>query len=407
LRGSLAADIAVAGTRGDPALTGTLRADDLALRSVVDGIALQDGRLRARLEGRRLLVDQLVLRGGGADGGSLSGSGDGSWTAAGPQVRVTARLDRLRASSRADRELTVSGDIRAGLAAEGAEVRGDLRVDRARITLPDETAPRLSDDVVVRNLPPGVTLGPQRKTKETAQDPAGRKLTLAVNLDFGNDFRVSGRGISTRLAGQLVVSGDSLAEPRLVGQIRTIGGEYQAYGQRLDIDRGVLRFTGPADNPALDILAIRPRLTQKVGVQVTGTAQAPFVRLYAEPDLPEAEKLSWLILGRPAASGGAETALLQSAALALIQRRGGAGGGKGPAQLLGLDEVGVRRDAAEGPAVTLGKRLGRNLYASYERSLAGALGTLYVFYDLSRRVTVRAQAGERAALDLIFTFQYD
>jgi translocation and assembly module TamB len=228
-----------------------------------------------------------------------------------------------------------------------------------------------------------------------------------VNLDFGNDFRVSGRGISTRLAGALVVSGDSLAEPRLVGQIRTIGGEYQAYGQRLDIERGVLRFTGPADNPALDILAVRPRLTQKVGVQVTGTAQAPFVRLYAEPDLPEAEKLSWLMLGRPAAAGGAETALLQSAALALLERRGGGGSGKGPAQLLGLDELGFRRDATEGPAVTLGKRLGRNLYASYERSLSGALGTLYVFYDLSRRVTVRAQAGERAALDLIFTFQYD
>jgi translocation and assembly module TamB len=95
-----------------------------------------------------------------------------------------------------DRELTVSGDIRAGLAAEGAEVRGDLRVDRARITLPDETAPRLSDDVVVRNLPPGVALGPQRATKEAAQEPPGRKLTLAVNLDFGSDFRVSGRGIS-------------------------------------------------------------------------------------------------------------------------------------------------------------------------------------------------------------------
>jgi translocation and assembly module TamB len=330
LRGSLAADIAVAGTRGDPALTGTLRADDLALRSVVDGIALQDGRLRARLDGRRLMVEELVLRGAGAEGGSVTGNGEGSWTGAGPQVRVTARLDRLRASSRTDRELTVSGDIRAGLAAEGAEVRGDLRVDRARITLPDETAPRLSDDVVVRNLPPGVALGPQRATKEAAQEPPGRKLTLAVNLDFGSDFRVSGRGISTRLAGALVVSGDSLAEPRLVGQIRTIGGEYQAYGQRLDIDRGVLRFTGPADNPALDILAVRPRLTQKVGVQVTGTAQAPFVRLYAEPDLPEAEKLSWLILGRPAAAGGAETALLQSAALALIQRRGGAGTGKGP-----------------------------------------------------------------------------
>jgi translocation and assembly module TamB len=57
--------------------------------------------------------------------------------------------------------------------------------------------------------------------------------------------------------------------------------------------------------------------------------------------------------------------------------------------------------------VTLGKRLGRNLYASYERSLSGAIGTLFVFYDLTQRFTLRAQAGERSAVDLIFTFAYD
>ena len=76
--------------------------------------------------------------------------------------------------------------------------------------------------------------------------------------------------------------------------------------------------------------------------------------------------------------------------------------------MLGLDELGFRREGADGgPAVTLGKRIGRNLYASYERSLSGALGTLYLFYDLSQRLTLRAQAGERSAVDLIFTFAYD
>jgi translocation and assembly module TamB len=51
LRGALAADVRVAGTRGQPQVAGTLSADDLALRSVVDGFALGRGRLRARLDG--------------------------------------------------------------------------------------------------------------------------------------------------------------------------------------------------------------------------------------------------------------------------------------------------------------------------------------------------------------------
>ena len=57
--------------------------------------------------------------------------------------------------------------------------------------------------------------------------------------------------------------------------------------------------------------------------------------------------------------------------------------------------------------MVLGKRLSRDFYVAYERSLSGILGTLYIFYDLSRRVTVRAQTGEQSAIDLIFTIRYD
>ena len=121
LRGSLGADVAIAGTRTDPQLSGTLAADDLALRSVVDGIELQDGRLRARLLGRRLVVDEFLLHGPGSAGagGSLTATGEGSWTAAGPQARMSVQVDRLRASNRPDRQLTVSGTVAARHDASG------------------------------------------------------------------------------------------------------------------------------------------------------------------------------------------------------------------------------------------------------------------------------------------------
>jgi translocation and assembly module TamB len=198
----------------------------------------------------------------------------------------------------------------------------------------------------------------------------------------------------------------------LRGELRTVQGSYKAYGQQLEIEAGLLRFTGPFDNPSLDILAIRPNLQQRVGVQITGTAVAPVVRLYAEPELPEAEKLAWLVLGRGAGTGGAEAAVLQQAALALLGGTGrGLPGSLG--QALGLDEVTMRGSinnadgTATGASVTLGKRLSRDFYVAYERSLAGTLGTLYVFFDLSRRLTLRAQTGEQSAVDLIFTLRYD
>ena len=406
LRGSLGTNVAFAGTKGDPQLTGTLAADDLALRSVVDGIELQGGRLRAHLSGRRVVIDEFLLRGPGPSGGTVVATGEGSWTSAGPQAHLSAEISRLRASIRSDRQLTASGTIAARHDASGTVVNGNLKVDQALVVLPDQSTPKLGDDVVVQGA-----AGPITRTEARAAEQAGKsasqKLNLSVNVDLGNDFRVKGIGIDTRLRGTVALSGPSITSPRLVGVIRARGGEYQAYGQRLDIERGVIRFTGAIDNPSLDILAIRPNLLQqRVGVQVTGSALRPYVTLYAEPDMPDAEKLSWLVTGRASAGNGAEAALVQQAALALLASRAG-GGKRSMAASLGLDELSFRREGPEGPAVTLGKRIGRNFYAAYERSLSGALGTLYIFYDLTRRITVRAATGERTALDLIFTLAFD
>ena len=418
LRGSLAADVAIGGTRAAPQLTGELQAGDLALRSVVDGIEFGNGRLRARLDGTRMRIDEFTLQGAGdkGTGGLLTAQGEAGWIEGRPQVALSAKLERLRASLRTDRQLTVSGQLQASLKGDQTELTGKLVVDQARFILPDEGTPQLGDDVVVRSTR-GAAAGQKAPAEanapaSAAADKSTRTVKLAVQIDLGRDLQIQGKGLDTRVRGTLALYGDSLREARLTGTVNTAGGQYRAYGQRLDVEQGLLRFTGPIDNPALDILAIRPNLTQRVGVQITGTALLPRVRLYAQPELPDAEKLSWLVVGRPSAAGGAEAALLQQAALALLgSKSGGLSGGL--AASLGLDELSIRGSSStaaggtsEG-AVTLGKRFSRNFYAAYERSISGALGTLYVFYDLSQRFTVRAQAGQQSAVDLIFTVPYD
>ncbi len=408
LRGSLSTNMAISGTRSAPQFVGDVLADDMALRSVVDGFEFGNGRLRAHVDGTRLRISEFTLQGAGAKdaGGVLSAVGEASWIEGAPQVTLTAQLERLRASIRSDRQLTLSGQLQASLTGAAAHISGALKVDQARIVLPDESRPQLGDDVRVRTAQPGL------QTTKTALS-TNRVTKIDVQIDLGNDFRIEGKGIKTRMRGSLNLLGDSVAAPRLFGAITTIGGEYSAYGQRLDIETGVLRFTGPIDNPTLTILAIRPNLTQRVGVEITGTALLPTVRLYAQPDLPDAEKLSWLVLGRSSAAGGAEAALLQQAAIALLGSKSGAMSG-GLASSLGLDELSFRApsssadtSAAAAGAITLGKRFSRNFYAAYERSLSGTVGTLFMFYELSRRFTVRAQAGEQTAIDLIFTVPYE
>ncbi len=432
MRGMLDANVSLSGTRASPQWRGTLTANDLALRSVVDGIEFSNGKLRASFTGQRMDIQEFSLDGAsaGSSGGRLTLQGFAEWlpdsaaaTPALSRIRMVlqAQAHALRVMSRDDRRLTVSGALQASLSDATLEIRGALKADQALFIVPDDTAPSLGDDVVVHpsRKHPGQVAGSAaaRNSPAPRAAPASAQrlaTNMAVTMDLGSDFRVQGRGLDTRLAGtlQLASAGPIGAPPRLTGEVRTVRGSYRAYGQQLDIEQGVLRFTGAYDNPTLDILAIRPNLTVRVGVQISGTALSPSVRLYADPDLPDAEKLAWLVLGHAGADGGAETVLLQQAALALL-----GGNGKwlsgGLAQSLGLDELSFRGAAsnADGStgaaAVTLGKRFSRGFYVAYERSLAGAVGTFFIFYDLSRRFTLRAQTGDQNAIDLIFTVPYD
>jgi len=446
IAGTLEADATLSGNRNDPRWNGTLGAEKLALRALVDGLDLRDGRLHATLAGNHVELNEFTLKGGlgsqtripgqsgnlstaaseaAKDGGSLTMRGDMSWgpapaPGAGSGIRMTmqAQLRSLRTLVRSDRQLTLSGDVQARLENGQFTVRGDLRTDRAVIILPDQTAPSLGSDVVVRSA------ARDREAKEEAErlaEATGRigarpqtakPPDVMVTFDLGQDFAVQGRGITTRLTGKLNIQATAPnAPPRVTGEVRTVAGQYRAYGQQLNVETGIARFNGPVDNPQLDILAIRPNIQQRVGVAITGTAQSPRVRLYSEPQLSDQETLSWLVLGRGSATSGSESAALQQAALALLGGLGSGGTGGGLASRFGLDEIGFRGPSEGGEvrdsSVTLGKRIARDFYITYERSLAGTLGTLFVFYDLTRNLTLRAQAGQPSGIDVIYTLQFD
>jgi translocation and assembly module TamB len=445
IAGTLEADAALSGSRTAPRWNGTLAADQLALRAPVEGLDLRDGRLRATLGGDRVDITDFTLKGGrgnsariagqsgnlsttsseaARDGGTLTGRGEMRWgqasAAGGSGIRMAmqAQLRSLRVLVRTDRQVTLSGDLQARLDDGQFTLRGKLETERAVIILPDESAPSLGTDVVVRSAAKDreTAAAAQREaaqnSAQAAKPQTAKPFDVAVTFDLGKDFAVQGRGITTRLEGQLDIRSSSLSSPpRVTGEVRTVKGQYRAYGQQLDVETGLARFNGPMDNPALDILAIRPNISQRAGVQVSGTAQVPRVKLYSEPALSDAETLSWVILGRASVGNGGESILMQQAALALLGGLGKGGSGGSLASRLGLDEIGFKGPGAGGElresAVTVGKRLSKDFYVTYESSLTGVLGTLFIFYDLTQRLTLRGQAGVQSGVDLIYTLKYD
>ncbi|TSE34710.1 translocation/assembly module TamB domain-containing protein [Tepidimonas charontis] len=407
--GQLQANVAISGSWSEPDWSGALTGDDIRLTQRADGIDWRVSPLRATVADHRLTLQALTLRTAANDpaddiGGTLQLSGWAQWDAETrtPRVALTARADRWRPLARVDRRVVLSGMLDMRAQQRHLDLGGQLRLDTLRWLLPSEDTPTLSADVVVRGRTPSAM---------PSLWPAGWTGSVDLGIDLGADARISGRGLDTGLRGTLHWRQRDDLAPQLVGEVRTVDGHYRIYGQRLTLTHGVLRFNGAIDNPALDLLATRTASQQTVGVAVTGTAQVPRVRLYADPALPETDILAWLILGRPLSGAGVEAALVQRAALALLSARQG-GSPSLPARL-GLDELSVDTGGPQGDgsvraaSVSLGKRLSDRLYLGYQRSVFGLVGTVSVLYDLSRHLTLRARAGDEQGVELLYQRRYD
>jgi translocation and assembly module TamB len=235
-----------------------------------------------------------------------------------------------------------------------------------------------------------------------------RKVALDLRVGMGEKLRIRGRGLDAGLRGELHLTSPN-GRLAVDGTLSAVDGTYQAYGQKLTIDRGILTFTGPVENPRLDIEATRPDVDVRVGVMVTGTALTPRIRLFSEPDMSDLDKLSWLVVGRASEGvGGADTALLQSAALGLLAGEGGPGATDRLTHAIGLDSISVHQSEGEvkDTIVSLGKQISKRWYVGYERGLNATAGSWQLTYRIAQRLTIRAEAGGDNAIDLNWTLRW-
>ncbi|MGE5472447.1 MAG: translocation/assembly module TamB domain-containing protein [Bacteroidota bacterium] len=436
--GRLTGEIRLAGTPALPRTSGRLRGERLALRLPGQGLNLAHGELDIALDDNLLRVTKLgfdslhqalprplrladkalAARLDGAAGRfEVSGEMrlDGSPGAG--RAWLDVHLDRLGAWQLPDQWVAVSGDGRLTWQDGTLGLRGKLAVDAGYWQLARSGTPQLSDDVVIKRPASEKTAGLRPR------------LDLDIVSDLGEHFLFNGAGLSARLAGDIRLRASGRDLPRASGNIRAEDGHFDAYGQQLAIERGILSFQGLLDNPALDVRAVRRGLAVEPGVQIGGTAKKPIIRLISDPDLPDAEKLAWLVLGHgPEQMGAGDATVLLSAAGGLLGNDSG-----GLVQQLkknfGVDELGVRsgqigdlgvrqpgsRVAGSGVETTdstshqifsVGKRLSSTTLLSYEQALGKAESIVKLTVSLGRRLSLVGRAGSDNALDLFYTLSF-
>jgi translocation and assembly module TamB len=393
----------------DAPLAGTLTGEGLRLDAPQYGLHFTDGRVLARFADRRLALEDLSLTAGAGvfrATGTIAAAPDDERAAAG---RLLWRADKFRLFNRPDLRLVVSGDGAVALANGKLALTGSLKADEGRIVYESDLDATLGDDVVVK--------GWSRKATD-APRAADLPLAIDLGLDFGDQFRFAGKGLDTGLRGDVRVTngpGGFVGK----GSIRAVNGTYFAFGQRLIIDPGRLIFDGPLDNPGLDIVALRKNLAVEAGVAVTGTVKVPIIQLTSNPPVPDAEKLSWLVLGQGLdRTSGADVAALQAASAVLL------GPNSKPvtatiAQRLGLDDISIKSAAsgtrggargapnAEGQVLAVGKRLSENLSIAYEQGLTVATNALRLEYNVTGSLTLRAEAGTVSGVGMYYRRNFE
>jgi len=436
--GTLQGDFSLAGTPGDPVASGAITGSALKVTLADQGLRLSDGALKVSFEGGRVKLDELSFaspirvrpddrriqsRINASQPGRILLKGDIDLATGVGDFALN--VDRVAALQRPDLWLMVSGDGRLHTNGKDATLNAKIGAVAGYVGYARRPPPRLDPDVVVR--------GRATETKEHRF-----RTAVDVELDLGDALYLKALGVDTRLAGKLrlfALPGEGL---RATGQIEARDGVYDAYGQRLAIDEGLITFQGPVANPTLSIRALRKGLQVEAGVEISGSAQRPRVKLVSSPNVPDAEKLSWIVLGRPPNTSGNEgdAALLMAAAGALMGDT--AGGITNDIQkAFGFDQIMIAQgdtkglggaavsqvtgsatgfssstaaagsqDSVAGEVIMIGKRVTDDVYLSFEQSLQGTESLVKLTYALTRRVSVIMRGGTDVALDLNYNVSF-
>ncbi len=406
--GRLAMDLTLAGQIAKPKFSGLLSGDDLAANLLDDEIALTRGIVRIALSENRVDFRQVEFHG---VEGTLRILGSIALDHVNPALSAKIVADKFELFATPDKQLSLSGQavLANHDAAGGLAIDGDFKIDHALFDLPATSAPKLGDDVVIVRANDELAGAALNLVAPDGERSAGRFLPAAkIHIDLGRDFRFHGAGADLKLRGKLGVTSKFNQPLHAVGDIRVAqGSTYEAFGRRLAIENGYFGFNGPIANPSINVLAMRRNQEVEVGVQVSGTLRMPNARLVSEPNLPDSEKISWLLFGHGSSDsmnlGQTNTA---AAAFALL----GGVGGKRIAQTIGLDEFSIGQSEAgltDPQVANLAKALNERFVLGYEQGLTTAASIFKATWQFSRSWSLTAHTGTLNGIDLLFNRRFD
>lgn len=396
--GTLNANLRLGGNLQSPQLFGQMQLNGVDVEGNFMPFDMQPSQLAMSFNGTSSTLQGVVR----TQRGQINLSGDADWSQINNwRARVAAQGNKVRITVPPMVRLDVSPDLVFSATPTLFTLDGRVDVPWARIVVHDlpESAVGTSSDEVMLNA----DLQPE-KPKSTAI-PINSNLIVHV----GDNVRMDAFGLKARLTGDLKVTQDQQGLG-LNGQITIPEGRYHAYGQDLIVRKGELLFSGPVDQPLLNIEAIRnPDATENdvtAGVRITGTADEPKAEIFSDPAMSQQEALSYLLRGQGLESGQSDSAAMTSALVGLGVAQSGQVVGK-IGETFGVSNLALDTEGVgDSSQVVVSGYVLPGLQVKYGVGIFDSLATLTLRYRLMPKLYLEAVSGLDQALDVLYQFEF-
>ncbi|NPU96951.1 MAG: hypothetical protein HPY51_07010 [Candidatus Omnitrophica bacterium] len=405
LAGRLAAQFTISGTVEQPVVSGALTVEKGSYDHLEFGTVLRDLHFRIEANGDKLRVSDGRFTDGGSGRGIIGG-----------QIQMLPDfpfsleviLKQATLVRRDDVTATISGSVVVSGNPRQPVITGSLTVDPAEVRI-DEPLPveiRHMEIITIEEPNPGSPPPPP-----PAFLSPGIQADLGLQLDFPNRLFVRGRGLDSEWQGNLTIKGP-LQKPVIQGQFSIVRGNFQFFGNRLNLPSGTVALTGayPPD-PFLNLTAETTKKNTSFILGITGPASSPEFILRSNPPLPSDEVLSYLLFGRRIH----EITPLQ--AIQFAQAANTLRGGRGvfdmmgkTRSLLGLAQLELRQSDEEGltnTMVGIGKYLTDDIYVDFQRGFQNDSSRVMVEIQLTPNIAIESEMSLNAASGIGIVWKLD
>lgn len=398
--GQVNANLGLTGSLNKPLITGKLALTNLVATGSDSPLLIERGEIAVNFAQTKALIKGELSN----QQSPLALTGNIDWQDLNRwQANINLEGDKVELKKVPELSLIINPKLAVSLSPSLINVSGRLAVPFARLIIESipASAIAISEDERI--------ISPENEDSNKQNIPLN--ITSDLLVDVGKDVKIEALGLKADLEGKLAVRFlDN--QPQLFGQLNIPNGSYKAFAQSLLIQKGRLIFNGPADQPYIDVEAIRnPKAMENdnitAGIRVTGLASKPRVTIFSDPALSQQNALSYILTGKSIDSGmdanSAMTLMLINMGLAKSNQMVSNLGDSIGIKQLALDAEG----AGDESQVSVSGYIAPGLQVKYGVGLFQKLAEFTIRYEFWKDYFIESvSSDEDTSLDVLHQFSF-